>query len=88
MRSSALQRARTLFDFPEVAAIGFGYTQGGKRGSGVGSYMTTFILGDTAGVARPAATRRSTCRRDSQLLSAGIGPDRVSDIAANVLSDF
>ena len=87
MRSGATARARTLFDFPEVAAIGFGYTQGGKRGSGVGSYMTTLILETLQG--SPGLQQRGVRHvEEIQLLSAGIGPDRVSDIAANVLKRF
>jgi hypothetical protein len=29
------QKARSLFSFPEVSEIGFGYSRKGKRGSGV-----------------------------------------------------
>ena len=87
VRSGATTRARTIFDFPEVAAIGFGYTQGGKRGSGVGSHMTTLILETLHG--SPGLQERGVRHiEEMQLLSAGIGPDRVSDIAANVLKRF
>jgi hypothetical protein len=87
VRSGATARARTIFDFPEVAAIGFGYTQGGKRGSGVGSHMTTLILETLDG--SPGLQERGVRHiEEMQLLSAGIGPDRVSDIAANVLKRF
>ncbi len=87
VRSGATARARTIFDFPEVAAIGFGYTQGGKRGSGVGSHMTTLILETLQG--SPGLQERGVRHiEEMQLLSAGIGPDRVSDIAANVLKRF
>jgi hypothetical protein len=87
VRNGATARARTLFDFPEVAAIGFGYTQGGKRGSGVGSHMTTLILETLQG--SPGLQERGVRHiEEMQLLSAGIGPDRVSDIAANLLKRF
>ena len=87
VRGGATARARTLFDFPEVAAIGFGYTQRGKRGSGVGSHMTTLILETLQG--SPGLQERGVRHvEEMQLLSAGIGPDRVSDIAANVLKRF
>jgi hypothetical protein len=87
VRSGATARARTILDFPEVAAIGFGYTQGGKRGSGVGSHMTTLILETLEG--SPGLQERGVRHvEEMQLLSPGIGPDRVSDIAANVLKRF
>src|SRR6266496_2443100 len=38
VRRNVLTEARTLFDFPEVSAIGLGYTEKSKRGSGVGSH--------------------------------------------------
>jgi hypothetical protein len=37
IREGDTDEAHRLFDFPEVSAIGLGYTQGGKRGSGVTS---------------------------------------------------
>src|SRR5205823_11619111 len=44
VRRDRLDEARALFAFPEVSAIGLGYTQTSKRGSGVGSQTTTLIL--------------------------------------------
>src|SRR5438477_8900364 len=38
IRREALAEARRIFDFPEVSAIGLGYTQNSRRGSGVGSH--------------------------------------------------
>ena len=84
IREADTDEAHRLFDFPEVSAIGLGYTQGGKRGSGVGSYLAGLII-DTL-EASPALQQRGVRHvEEMQLLSAGIGPDRVSDITANVL---
>jgi len=87
IREGNSDEAHRLFDFPEVSAIGLGYTQGGKRGSGVGSYLAGLII-DTL-EASPALQQRGVRHvEEMQLLSAGIGPDRVSDITANVLKRF
>jgi hypothetical protein len=87
VRQGALGDARRLFDFPEVPEIGFGYTQESKRGSGLGSHLTGLIL-DTV-VGSPSLQERGVKHvEEMQLLSAGIGPDRVSDIAANILKSF
>ena len=87
IREKDTDEAHRLFDFPEVSAIGLGYTQGGKRGSGIGSYLAGLII-DTL-EASPALQQRGVRHvEEMQLLSAGIGPDRVSDITANVLKRF
>jgi len=87
VRLGDLAYARALFDFPEVAAIGFGYTQVGKRGSGVGAHMAKLIIETLQG--SPGLQERGVRHvEEMQLLSAGIGPDRVSDIAANILKRF
>ena len=87
IREGHPDEAHRLFDFPEVSAIGLGYTQGGKRGSGVGTYFAGLII-DTL-EASPALQERGVRHvEEMQLLSAGIGPDRVSDIAANILKRF
>lgn len=87
VRRGALAHASALFDFPEVASIGFGYTQGSKRGSGVGTHMRTLILETLQG--SPGLLERGVRHiEEMQLLSSGIGADRVSDIVANVLKRF
>jgi hypothetical protein len=87
VRNNDLTAARYLFSFPEVSAIGMGYTHKGKRGSGVGSHLTNLILQTLAG--SPSLTERGVRHvEEMQLLSAGIGPDRISDISANVLKRF
>jgi hypothetical protein len=87
IRHENTAEASRLFDFPEVAAIGMGYTQGSKRGSGVGSYLSRLIIETLAG--SPGLQERGIRHvEEMQLVSAGIGPDRVSDIAANILKRF
>jgi len=87
IRQNKTDEARRIFDFPEVSAIGMGYTVGGKRGSGVGTHLTGLIV-DTV-VGSPSLQERGIRHiEEMQLLSAGIGADRVSDITANILKGF
>lgn len=79
--------ARFLFDYPEVAEIGFGYTNRGKRGSGVGSHLAGLVI-ETLTHSAPLQERGVRHVEEMQLVSAGIGPDRVSDIAANILKRY
>lgn len=79
--------ARRLFDYPEVPEIGFGYTARGKRGSGVGSHLAGLIV-ETLTHSPLLQERGVRHIEEMQLLSAGIGPDRVSDIAANLLKQY
>ena len=82
-----LAEARRILDFPEAEEIGFGYTQGGKRGSGVGDRLSSLVI-ETV-VDSPSLQQRGVKHvEEMQLLSAGIGPDRVSDIAADILKRF
>ena len=87
VRRNALAEARTLLDFPEVSAIGLGYTEKSKRGSGVGYHLAELIIETLIG--SPSLQERGIRHvEEMQLVSAGIGPDRVSDITANVLKRF
>jgi hypothetical protein len=87
IRRGKRSEAVRLFDFPEVSAIGMGYTRGSKRGSGVGSHLSGLIIETLVG--SPGLQERGIRHvEEMQLLSAGIGPDRISDIAANVLKRF
>ncbi len=82
-----LADARRILDFPEVQEIGFGYTRGSKRGSGVGERISSLVI-ETV-LDSPSLQQRGVKHvEEMQLLSAGIGPDRVSDIAANILKRF
>jgi hypothetical protein len=73
-----------LIDFPEVAAIGFGYTEAGTGGSGLGWHLNQ-LLADLLGSSEAVRERGLRHVEELQLLSVGVGPDRVSDISANVL---
>lgn len=87
IRRGKVTEASRLFDFPEVSAIGLGYTQGGKRGSGLGTHLAGLIIETLVG--SPSLKERGIRHvEEMQLVSAGIGPDRISDIAANVLKRF
>jgi hypothetical protein len=87
IRRKALAEARRILDFPEVSAVGLGYTQKSRRGSGVGTHLAELIIETLLG--SPSLQERGICHvEEMQLVSAGIGPDRVSDITANVLKRF
>jgi hypothetical protein len=79
--------AASLISFPEVNEIGFGYTAKGIHGTGLGEYLNRLVL-DTLGASPELVQRGIRHVEEMQLVSLGIGPDRVSDIAANVLKGF
>lgn len=81
-------QAEYLFDFPEVAELGFGYTKKrGKRGAGVGTYTQTLILDALAH--SPELQKRGVRHvEEMQLFSKGIGPDGISDMTGNILKGF
>lgn len=79
--------AGTLIRFPEVNEIGFGYTASGIRGTGLGEYLNRLVL-ESLG-ASPGLVRRGVRHiEEMQLVSLGIGADRISDITANILKSF
>jgi hypothetical protein len=87
VRVGDMARARSIMTFPEVPEIGLGYTQGSRRGSGVGTRLTDLIIQTLSG--SPQLVERGVRHlEEMQLLSAGIGPDRINDIAANILKRF
>jgi hypothetical protein len=87
VNAGQLDGARTILTFPEVAEIGLGYSSSSRRGSGVGTYLTELIIETLLG--SPQLQQRGVRHvEEMQLLSAGIGPDRVSDIVANILKSF
>jgi hypothetical protein len=87
IRRGEFAEASRIFDFPEVSAIGLGYTRGSKRGSGVGAHLARLIIETVAG--SPGLQERGIKHvEEMQLVSAGIGPDRISDITANILKRF
>lgn len=87
VHAGRLDEARGILTFPEVPEVGLGYAVSSRRGSGVGTYLTELII-DTL-VGSPQLQQRGVQHiEEMQLLSAGIGPDRVSDIVANILKSF
>lgn len=83
-RTGNISEAHRLVDFPEVPNIGFGYSHRTVRGSGMGVYLNRLVADTLA--ASPALLARGIRHiEELQLVSLGIGPDRVSDIAANLL---
>ena len=81
------QDAKYILDFPEVAEIGFGYGLSGKRGSGLGKTLTNLLIGSLE--LSPAILQRGVRHvEEMQLISPGIGPDRVGDIASNILKEY
>jgi hypothetical protein len=87
IREGRIAEARELFQFPEVAEIGLGYTRRSKRGSGLGTYLSGLIL-DTLQGSPDMLDRGIRHIEEMQLISMGIGPDRVSDIAASIIKSF
>jgi hypothetical protein len=81
------QKVLDLFSFPEVSEIGMGYARKGKKGSGVGRFLSELITETLA--ESPALLKRGIHHvEEMQLISLGIGPDRVSDIAANLIKEY
>lgn len=81
------QEARRILSFPEPPEIGFGYTQRSKKGAGVGRRLTELLI-ETL-LASPKLLERGVRHvEEMQLVAIGIGPDRISDITANVLKQF
>jgi hypothetical protein len=87
IRSRKIEEARRLFQFPEVSEIGLGYTVKGKRGAGVGEFLTELVI-ETLLESRPLLKRGVRHIEEMQLVSLGIGRDRVSDIAANIFKEY
>jgi hypothetical protein len=84
LRKADRDEARRIFSFPEVPEIGLGYAERSKKGSGVGEFVTELIL-ETMQDSPDLLKRGVRHIEEMQLVSVGIGPDRISDIAANIL---
>jgi hypothetical protein len=81
------EEAKRILDFPEAAEIGFGYGATDKRGSGLGSLLTNLLINSLR--LSPAIMERGIRHvEEMQLISPGIGPDRVGDIASNILKEY
>lgn len=87
-RRDKLDEARYILDYPEAAELGFGNsTSKGKRGSGVGTYLTELII-ETLRESPALMERGIRHIEEMQLVSIGIGPDRISDISANLIKSY
>jgi hypothetical protein len=73
-----------LIDFPEVNEIAFGYSEGRIQGTGMGVYLNRLVA-ETLGASSALVERGIRHIEELQLVSVHIGPDRVSDMAANLL---
>lgn len=88
IRRDNLDEARYILDYPEAAELGFGNsTSKGKRGSGVGTYLTELII-ETLRESPALMERGIRHIEEMQLVSIGIGPDRISDISANLIKSY
>ncbi len=87
IRKRKLEDARDLLRFPEVAEIGLGYTRKGKKGSGLGGFLSDLII-DTLDQSPAMLERGVRHIEELQLISTGIGPDRVSDMTASLIKSF
>lgn len=76
-----------LIDFPEVDEIGFGYSEGTIGGRGLGAQLN-HLLAQTLAASPMLQERGLRHVEELQLVSIGVGPDRVSDIAGNVLKSY
>jgi hypothetical protein len=76
-----------LIDFPEVDEIGFGHSNRKVKGLGLGDTLNA-LLADTLRMSPALQERGLRHIEELQLISIGVGPDRVSDITANALKTY
>jgi hypothetical protein len=87
IRRGNIDEAERILDFPEVSEIGFGYGSKNKRGSGLGTILQKLLIDSLT--MSPAILERGVRHvEEMQLISPGIGPDRVGDIASNILKSY
>lgn len=79
--------AEHILSFPEVREVGFGYGSQGKRGAGLGNILQRLLI-DSLLISPAVMSRGIKHIEEMQLISPGIGPDRVGDIASNILKEF
>lgn len=83
-RHPAHKKLEAMLLFPEVSEICLGYTAGGTGGSGSGGGFSKAII---AGILESISLGLTevTHFEEIALFHQGIGPDRISDITANIL---
>lgn len=86
-RDGNLQRAAELVDFPEARAIRLGYASNSDEGRGIGKNLGPIFVGALED-SPDLANRGFKHVEELQLLAEHIGPDRISDLAGNVLRGF
>lgn len=87
IRENQRDKVRYLFDFPEAFEIGLGYTSKSKRGAGIGNFLSELIIETFTN--SPLLLERGVKHiEEMQLVSFGIGPDRISDISANIIKQY
>ncbi len=73
-----------LVDFPECAEIGFGFSRRSGAGRGLGETLNRALV-ELLSNSAPIRRRGLRHIEELQLLSIGVGPDRVSDVVGNIL---
>src|SRR5215213_6766224 len=87
VKQGNLERAQHLLICPEPREIGLGYTRYGTAGSGIGPELAREIANTFKN--SPALLSRGLRHvEELQLICPGVGPDRISDMTANVLKLF
>lgn len=87
IKDGNLPNAERLLLCPEPREIGLGYSRQGTRGSGIGPELAREIAEIFKN--SPALLSRGVRHiEELQLICAGVGPDRISDAAANILKLF
>lgn len=87
IQSGDLEHAQDLMICPEPREIGLGYSKSGTAGSGVGPELAREIVYTFRN--SPVLLLRGVRHiEEIQLICPGVGPDRISDITANVLKLF
>ncbi|MBS1793392.1 MAG: hypothetical protein JSS81_06035 [Acidobacteria bacterium] len=81
------REAEQLFTYPEVKEIGLGYSKDGKDGDGVGEGLTSLIVKSLSDSPEMLA-RGIKHIEEMQLISIGVGPDRISDTIANLIKSY
>jgi hypothetical protein len=87
IKEGNLPNAERLLHCPEPGEIGLGYSKHGTRGSGIGPELAREIAYTFNN--SPALLLRGLRHiEELQLICPGVGPDRISDAAANILKLF
>jgi hypothetical protein len=87
IKEGNLIRAEYLLQCPEPNEIGLGYSKQGNRGNGIGPELAREIS-NTFYNSPILLSRGLRHIEELQLICPGVGPDRISDIAANILKLF